>query len=88
MLFHRYCGGLAPDVTENDVRDTFYAFGEIRRYRCCFCSSLPLFLMSLSVRMVPASKCAFVTYAAREMAEKVCALLLLLLMLLLVMMQQ
>jgi pre-mRNA-splicing factor RBM22/SLT11 len=27
-----YCGGLAADVTEQDVRDTFYAYGEIRRY--------------------------------------------------------
>ena len=29
-----YCGGIGPEVVEQDVRDTFYAFGEIRR--CVF----------------------------------------------------
>ena len=31
LFLCRYCGGLAADVTEQDVRDTFYAYGEIRR---------------------------------------------------------
>jgi len=48
-----YVGALPDDVTEEDLRDQFYAYGELA-----------------SVRVVPAKKCGFVTYASRDDAER------------------
>ena len=48
-----YVGGLDGRISEQDLRDNFYAHGEIE-----------------SVRMVLQRACAFVTYTAREGAEK------------------
>lgn len=43
----------ADDISEDDLRDQFYPFGELR-----------------SVKKVATRKCAFVTYATREAAER------------------
>eukprot|EP00850_Spirogloea_muscicola_P005596 SM000026S08845 [mRNA] locus=s26:1516:3864:- [translate_table: standard] len=48
-----YVGGLDTRVTEEDLKDQFYGYGEIE-----------------SIRLVPAKGCAFVTYTARDGAEK------------------
>lgn len=33
FLYRRYIGGLVPDITEQDIRDEFYSFGEIASVR-------------------------------------------------------
>ncbi|CAH8282282.1 unnamed protein product [Eruca vesicaria subsp. sativa] len=48
-----YVGGLNSRVLEQDLRDQFYAYGEIE-----------------SIRILAEKACAFVTYTAREGAEK------------------
>ena len=50
-----WVGGVDESVSESDLRDCFYAHGEIA-----------------SVRMVPKSSCAFVTYTTRSGAELAC----------------
>eukprot|EP01067_Filipodium_phascolosomae_P008064 Filipodium_phascolosomae@DN677_c0_g1_i1.p1 len=48
-----YVGGLDGRISDSDLRDHFYVFGEIK-----------------SLRMVPKSNCAFVTFAERKAAEE------------------
>ncbi|KAL4859438.1 Zinc finger CCCH domain-containing protein 40 [Chlorella vulgaris] len=48
-----FVGGVTDDISEDDLRDQFYPFGELR-----------------SVKKVATRKCAFVTYATREAAER------------------
>jgi len=48
-----WLGGVTSVITEEDIRDVFYGFGEI-----------------CSIKVVPKSNCAFVTYTTREGAEK------------------
>merc|ERR1719502_1946895 len=48
-----YVGGVTPDISESDLKDEFYAYGEIK-----------------SIRLVPQSHCAFVTYTTRDAAEE------------------
>ncbi len=47
-----YVGGITEAITEEDLKDVFYAFGELKE-----------------IKLVPQSKCAFVTYTTREAAE-------------------
>ena len=47
-----WLGNVEQDITETDLRDVFYAYGQIT-----------------GVHIVRSSKCAFVEYASREMAE-------------------
>jgi len=47
-----WLGNVEQDITETDLRDVFYAYGQIT-----------------GIHIVRSSKCAFVEYASREMAE-------------------
>jgi pre-mRNA-splicing factor RBM22/SLT11 len=48
-----FIGGVTPEISEEDLKDSFYPYGEVK-----------------AVRKIESRKCAFVTYATRDAAEK------------------